>query len=208
MQDSRAGQSFVEILIAIAIGAIFMVGAAMIIAPSLTENGQSAKVQTAATDAQSLLNNVRVWSEGSWQNVLSLATGTTHQYYLVTSSSPYTATSGIESLNFATTSYFRYFYISDAYRDGTGAPTVASSGNAYDPSTKRISVVYNWTGGKTSTIATYLTRNSDAAFDQTDWSGGANPSGVATSVNNQFGTSSNVSYSTTTGAIYVSVPGY
>jgi len=121
MQDSRGGQSFVELLVAISVGAIFMVGAAMIIAPSLNENGQSTKVQTAATAAQSLLGNVRSWSEGSWQNVLSLATGTTQYYYLVTSSSPYVATSGIESIVTATTTYTRYFFISDVYRDsGTG----------------------------------------------------------------------------------------
>lgn len=209
MQDSRAGQSFVELLIAITIGAIFMVGAAMIIAPSLNENGQSAKVQVASTNAESLLNNVRVWSEGSWQNILSLATGTAQQYYVITSSSPYTVTSGIESINFATTTYTRYFYISDAYRDASGNPTtVSSGGSVYDPSTKQISVVYNWTGGKASTISTYLTRNADAAFDQTDWSGGASSTAVATSVNNQFGTSSNIDYSTTTGSIYVSIPGY
>jgi hypothetical protein len=209
MKSSRAGQSFVELLVAITIGAIFMVGAAMIIAPSLNENGQSTKVQAASTNAASLLNNVRVWSEGSWQNILSLTTGTAQQYYMITSSSPYTVTSGIESLNLATTTYTRYFYISDAYRDASGNPTTASSGGSvYDPSTKQISVVYNWTGGKASTISTYITRNNDAAFDQTDWSGGASSTAVATSVNNQFGTSSNIDYSTTTGSIYVSIPGY
>jgi hypothetical protein len=209
MTHSRAGQSFVELLIAITIGAIFMVGAAMIIAPSLSVNGQAAKVQVASTNAASLLNNVRVWSEGSWQNILSIATGTGYQYYVITSSSPYTVTSGIESLNLATTTYTRYFYISDAYRDASGNPTTASSGGSvYDPSTKQISVVYNWTGGKASTISTYITRNGDAAFDQTDWSGGASSTAVATSVNNQFGTSSNIDYSTTTGSIYVSIPGY
>ena len=207
MKSSRAGQSFVELLVAIAIGAIFMVGAAMVIAPSLNENGQAARVQVAAVGAQSLLNNVRVWSEGSWQNILSLATGTANHYFLITSSSPYTVTSGIETYSIATTSYFRYFYISDAYRDGLGNPT-SSFTAAYDPSTKKISVVYNWTGGRSSTISTFLTRNDDAAFDQTDWSGGASSTAVATSVNNQFGTSSNIDYSTTTGAIYVAIPGY
>jgi hypothetical protein len=207
MDTSRAGQSFIELLIAIAIGAIFVVGSAMIIAPSLNENGQAAKVQTAATGAQSLLNNVRAWSEGGWQNILSLSTGTAYQYSLITSSSPYTATSGAMTIITGTTTYTFYFYLSDAYRDGNGNVTLASSSNTYDPSTKQVSVVYNWTGGKPGTISTFLTRNDDAAFDQSDWSGGATSS-VATSVDNQFGTSSNIDYTTTTGSIYVSIPGY
>ena len=208
MDTSRSGQSFVELLVAISIGAIFMVGVAMIIAPSLNENGQSAKVQTAATNAQSLMSNIRVWSEGGWSNILSLATGTTHQYYLITSSSPYTATSGVQSLVVGTTTYTDYFYLSDAYRDTSGNLTLASSGgNTYDPSSKQISVVYNWIGGKAGAITTFLTRNDDAAFDQTDWSGGATMS-VATSVGNQFGTSSNIDYTTSTGSIYVAIPGY
>lgn len=203
---SRAGQSFVELLIAIAIGAIFMVGAAMIIAPSLTTNGQAAKIQTATTQAQSLLNNVLVWSEGSWQNIASLATGTSYQYYLITSSSPYIATSGIESLMIGTTTYTRYFYLSDAYRDSSGNPTSTVT-PAYDPSTKLVTAVYNWLGGKGGSISMFITRNADAAFDQTNWSGGATAS-VATTVTSQFGTSSNIDYSTTTGSIYVAIPGY
>lgn len=207
MNTSRSGQSFIELLIAISVGAIFVVGAAMIIAPSLTENGQAARVQVASTDAQSMMNNVRVWSEGSWQNILSLSTGTAHQYYLITSSSPYTATSGFQSIITGTTTYTLYFYLSDAYRDGSGNVTLASSTNTYDPSTKQVSVVYNWTGGKPGTISTFFTRNGDETFDQTDWSGGATSS-VATSVDNQFGTSSNIDYTTSTGSIYVAIPGY
>ena len=206
MSVSRSGQSFIELLVAIAVGAIFIVGVAMIIAPSLNESGQAAKIQVAATNAQSLMGNVRTWSEGRWQNILSLATGSTYQYYLITSSSPYTATTGIESIVTATTTYTRYFYLSDVYRDTNG--NVTSSGTVYDPSTKQISVVYGWTGGKTSTIAAYITRNDNAAFDQSDWSGGASSSAVATSVSNQFASSSNIDYSSTTGSIYVSIPGY
>jgi prepilin-type N-terminal cleavage/methylation domain-containing protein len=204
MGDLRAGQSFVELMVAIAIGAIFMAGAAVIIVSSLGESTQAIEVQTASTNAQSLLNNVRVWSEGNWNNLLSLATGSTYQYYLVTSSSPYTATSGTESIVNATTTYTRYFYVSDVYRSGGN---IASAG-AYDPSTKQISVVYGWTNGQTSTMSTYLTRNQDAAFDQADWSGGPGASSAATSTGNQFASSSNIDYTTTTGSLYVSIPGY
>lgn len=202
MGASRSGQSFIELLAAIAVGAIFIVGAAMIIAPSLGENAQAAKTQIAATNAQSLMGNIRVWSEGNWQSVLSLATGSASHYYLITSSTPYAATTGIETIITATTTYTRYFYISDVYRDTSG--NLTSSGSVYDPSTKQISVVYNWVGGKANTMAAYFTRNDNAAFDQSDWSGGASPGTVATTVGNQFASSSNINYTTTTGSIYVS----
>jgi len=193
-------------MIAIAIGAIFMGGMAAIIGPALIESGQAGKVQVASTNAQSLLNNVRVWSEGNWNNVLSLATGSTYQYYLITSSSPYTATSGVWSIVIATNTYTTYFYLVDAYRDSVGNMTTASTGNTYDPSTKQIFSVYNWTHGVTGTISTYITRNNNAVFYQTDWSGGANPDGVATSAASQFANSSNIDYSIT-GSLSVSTQG-
>lgn len=208
MNFSRDGQSISEVLIAIAVGAIFMVAAVAVIAPALRENSQAGDVQQGATVAQALLDNVRVWSEANWNNIASLATGTTHTYYLITSSSPYTATSGVQSIVIGTTTYTRSFSLFDAYRTGGGSITSVPTGNMYDPSTKQVSVTYDWVGGVTSTMSTYLTRNDNAAIDQTDWSGGPGATSAATSVGNQFTSSTNVDYSTTTGAIYVSIPGY
>ncbi len=149
MNVHRRGQSISEVLVSIAVGAIFMVGAVAVIVPALRENSQAGNVQEGATVAQALLDNVRVWSEGGWNNITSLATGTAYQYYLITSSSPYTATSGIQSLVIGTTTYVRYFYLSDAYRTSGGGITSTSTNNTYDPSTKQITVVYNWTQGTT-----------------------------------------------------------
>jgi type II secretory pathway pseudopilin PulG len=208
MSFLRRGQSISEVLIAIGVGAIFMVAAVAVIAPALRENNQAGEVQEGATVAQALIDNVRVWSESGWSNITSLATGTQYQYYLITSSSPYTATSGIQSLAIGTTTYVRYFYLSDAYRTSGGSISSTSTSNTYDPSTKQITVVYNWTEGTTSTISTYLTRNGDAVIDQTDWSGGPGATSAATSVNSQFASSANIDYSTSTGSIYVSIPGY
>jgi type II secretory pathway pseudopilin PulG len=204
--NSRSGQSITELLLAIAVGAIFMVVTASVILPALRENNQAGNIQQGATVAQDLLGNVRVWSESGWSNVTSLTAGTA--YYLITSSSPYTATSGVQSIVIGTTTYTRFFYISNAYRTSGGVLTSTPTGNTYDPSTKQISVVYNWTNGTTSTMSTYLTRNGDAVTDQADWSGGPNASGAATSVSNEFASSSNIDYATATGAIYVSIPGY
>jgi type II secretory pathway pseudopilin PulG len=80
-----------ELLIGIAVAAIFVVGAATIVVPSLKVSTQAGNVQEQAQLAQELLSNVRAWSMGNWGSVLALATGTTNGYYLNTATSPFTA---------------------------------------------------------------------------------------------------------------------
>ena len=204
-ERSSAGQSLIEILIAIGIGAILFVGAASLISPGLQTNRQVKLVQTGAAFGWELFDNVRVWS-GNWNNVLSLATGTASVYYLNTSSSPFTAISGTQSLAIGTTTYNRYFYLSDVYRDVNGNVTSTVSGNSYDPSTKKITVGYSWLGTATTTITAYLTRNQTFIYEQNDWSGGPNWNGPATTTNNQFSTSTNMTYSTP-GVVYATASG-
>ncbi len=85
----RSGQSLIELLVAIAVGALFVVAAAAVIAPSLRENTQAANVQTGTALGKELLDNVRVWSEQNWHNMLALATGSINTYYLNTAASPF-----------------------------------------------------------------------------------------------------------------------
>ncbi len=80
-----------ELLVGIAVGTIFVVGAATIIAPSLQVNKQAGTVQQEAQFGQQLLGNVQAWSASDWGAVLSLATGTANRYYLNTASSPFIA---------------------------------------------------------------------------------------------------------------------
>jgi hypothetical protein len=101
--------------------------------------------------------------------------------------------------------YSRYFYLTDVYRT---AGNIVSSPGTYDPSTKLVTVVYALPSGATSSMSTYLTRHGDALYDQTDWSGGPNVAGPVTAIGSTFATSSNIDYSTTTGSIYVAIPGY
>jgi hypothetical protein len=97
--------------------------------------------------------------------------------------------------------YTRYFYVNDVGRDANG--NIQSSGGTNDPSTKKVTVVYGWAGGSTSSFSTYLTRFKDNVFDQTDWSGGPGQNGPATTTNNMFSTSTQMDYSTTTGSIMI-----
>ena len=141
-----------------------------------------------------------------WSNVLALATGTSNTYYLNTSSSPFTIASGTQSITVGTsTVYTRSFYLSDVYRDGSGN----IGGSNYDPSTKLVTVAYKWAGGTNYTMATYIIRGRNNVLFQDDWSGGPNmTSSAETTTNNQFASSTNIDYSSTTGQITVSIPGY
>jgi hypothetical protein len=412
--NNRCGQSLIELLVAIGIGAILIIAAVSVIAPALLTNQQVTPIQTGASIGAELLNNVRVWSEGDWHNVLALATGTANGYYLNAGRSPYAAATGTESVGanpvnaglvgywpmnegtgtvasdasgngnqgtwngsliggshyaggkfggagnldgvgnyvvtgtngfplgngprsvfawiyftaaspnyyvfgygnstitgavaglrvtpslvfqgvsddfasaFTVTSntwhfigftygggtsmviyydgqsqtgtlaiplntvlpgsdpsnigqkpfgggfyyggqiddvrlynralsaaevnqiynapiYTRYFYLSDVYRTGGN---IVTSGGTYDPSTKLATVVYQLPSGATSSFAEYLTRHGQTIYDETDWSGGPGANGPATTTNNLFSTSSGVSFSTTTGSIYATIPGY
>jgi type II secretory pathway pseudopilin PulG len=204
---SRGGQSLVELLIAVAIGTILVAAAAAVISPVLKINTQANRAQTATALAHELLDNVRVWAEGDWHNISGLATTSANHYYLNTATSPFSSSTGDEPVTVSTTTYTRYFYVDDVFRDASGNITNSSSGASFDPSTKLVTVVaYSWPTSATYTISTYLTRYRNNVFDQTDWSGGPGQGGPTTSTNSMFSTSSNIDYTTTTGSIYIKFP--
>jgi hypothetical protein len=91
----------VEILIAITVGVIFILGVTAAILPSINSNKQAQKIQTSAALGNELLGNLRVWSDANWNNLLALSTGTAYRYYLNTTSSPFTIATGMESITIA-----------------------------------------------------------------------------------------------------------
>lgn len=195
------GQSLIEVLISVAIGVLFIIAAVASISPALKTSTQASRAEAGTALAKELLNNVRVWSDANWSNVAQLATSSANHYYLSTSSSPFSSVAGDEVALVATTTYARYFYVDDVYRDA--GDVLVSSGGAYDPSTKKLTVAYSWPQSSTATISMYITRRRDNIFWQTDWSGGSGQNGPITSVNGMFSTSSNIDYTTTTGSIIV-----
>jgi len=199
----RNGQSLIEILVAVAIGAIMITAAATIIAPVLKINTQAGRTQTAAALGKELIDNVRVFGERDWHNILNLATTSASHYYLSTSSSPFSAVSGNETVVVSTTTYTRYFYVEDVER-GVSDGAIVASGGTNDPSTKKVTVAYSWPQGTTTTVSIYLTRNRSNIFSQTDWSGGPEENLVFSTSTIKFSTSTNnIDYSTTTGSITI-----
>ena len=201
---NRGGQTLIEVLIAIAIGAIMLSAAASLILPALRVNSQAGRTQVSVQLAQQLLDNVRSWSEGDWHNIANLATSSANRFYLNASSSPFTSVSGTETVIVTTSTYTRYFYVDDVSRSSSSGAIVLSAG-AYDPSTKKITVVAGWTQGATSSIIDYLTRSADQVYVQTDWSGGPGQSNPASTTNSLFSTSTNINYTTSTGSIQLQV---
>ncbi len=113
-----SGQSLIEILVGIAIGAIFIIGAAMAIAPSLQITKQVSQVQTKTELASELLGNVQAWAAGNWNNVLALATGTANTYHLNTATSPFTAVGSGAGGGGASYAYSRSITISSSSSSG------------------------------------------------------------------------------------------
>ena len=96
--ERREGQSLAELLIAVAIGAVMFLGAITVVAPALKTSSQVAQSQMAGTAAKELMDNVRVWSENDWHNILSLSKTSSSPYYLIIGSSSIAVASGTESV--------------------------------------------------------------------------------------------------------------
>jgi Concanavalin A-like lectin/glucanases superfamily len=194
-----------ELLVGIAVGAIFVIGAATVIAPSLQVNKQAGTVQEEAQLGQEMLGNVRAWAVGDWGGVLALATGTANRYYLNTTSSPFaavgTSTAGESvsgcgggSSTSSCATYDRYFYLSDIYRDGSGNATTSAAGNYYDPSTKLATVVVGVASSTQAPMAysEYITRTGNNTLSQGTWIGGSGVTGPLTVLTSTYSSATSV----------------
>ncbi|OGY97652.1 MAG: hypothetical protein A3A43_01745 [Candidatus Liptonbacteria bacterium RIFCSPLOWO2_01_FULL_56_20] len=197
---ARVGQSLVEILIAVAVGMILVVGGISVIVPALRSNTDAGRTQVAVGLGRALLDNVRAWSEADWHNITSISSGPGSHYYLNATSSPFTVAAGDESVAAATTTYRRYFYVEDVLRDAS--ENIVTSGGVNDPSTKKVTVAYGWLTGPMNTLGTFVTRSRNKTYQQTNWSGGGGFEGPATTTNSQFSTSTpNIDFQSIPGSI-------
>ncbi len=208
VKTSIKGQSLVEVLIATAIGAILIGGAASIMAPTLLENKQVGNVQAQTEIADELANNVKAWAAGGWNNALGIATGTANTYYLNTATSPFTTATGTQTVTFGSAVLTRYFYATDVYRDVNGNVTTTASGNSYDPSTKLITVIAkaSSTGAQATVYPFYLARSSVNVFSQTSWGGGSGQSTPLTVASATYAAATSVSV-TASGTITLAASG-
>jgi len=206
------GQSLLELLLAIAVGVILIGAMVVVIAPTLKINTETNEAKIGAALGRELVEDLRVVAEKDWHNIDTLATGTSNIFYVTSTNTLLVATSGLQNITIGTTTYTRYFYIEDVCRDNSGNMTTttpsifgcANDGLKDDPSTKKATVVFRWPQSATNTFSTLFTRWRSRVFGQTDWSSGVTSSIIsATSSATGFVTSSNISYASTTGEIYI-----
>jgi len=214
------GQSLVEILIAIAVGAILIGGVTTAIVPILKSNYETKNVQIANSLVQEYLDNLQSLAESNWQIIYNppAAKGPSSQFYLRATSTTYEILSGTTSTIIEGRTFTRYFSIENVNRNLCGAGDVTtdaitscssgpgSVGVADDPSTQKITMTVSWqSGGSNPSVqkTQYLTRSRNKVFVQTNWSGGPGQEGPITSENNQFATSSNIDATSTPGSIKI-----
>ena len=214
---SISGQSLVEIIIAITVGAILIGAASAAIVPILRSNLETRNVQTASSLAQEYLDNVQNLAESNWLNIYIPpgSKGPSSQFYLSATSTTYEILSGTTSTVVEGRTFTRYFSIENTSRNLCGASDITtnatsscasgpgSSGVADDPSTQKITTTITWPENRSISKSQYLTRSRNKVFVQTDWSAGPGQEGPITSENNKFFTSSVIDYTSSVGSITI-----
>ncbi len=206
-QNSRnfgiSGQSLIEILIGIAIGAILIGGAAATITLTLRSNVQNKNIQTASALAQAMLDKVTVDADADWHNVdeeSGIVLGS--PYYLSPKDPGFELKAGVVNESADGLVFSTSFMVAPVYRDQTTDAIAPASGSTYeDPSTKKIIAVSAWLeNGQVAnvTVNKYITRSRNLIFKQSDWQDGAGqttfPSG-GTAVNDKFDDSKGIKFS-------------
>lgn len=108
--------------------------------------------------------------------------------------------------------YSRYFYAQNACRATASSSTITGvspcgGGSTDDPSTQQVTAVAQWAlpGGstQTSTLSDYLTRFTNAVFNQTDWSGGSGQEGPIAQPNNKYASATNIDTTSSIGSFRI-----
>lgn len=217
----RAGQSLVEILIALAVGGMLIGSAATLMAVVLRAQSQDVYVRTASALNDELMGKFAQYAERQWYcpttptecGVYNLAKGQdpSKNHSLVFTNGQFrpAGPNYSDSININNVTYLRYFRVMNVCRNGgdiSGLTDVGGTttdcnefGGAEDPSTQYVSVCTDWTyqngGAGNFCVNRYFVRNRVALFHQTDWSGGSGQNGLWTA-ENKFDTSSNIDYGT------------
>ncbi|MEK7187569.1 MAG: hypothetical protein AAB691_01820 [Patescibacteria group bacterium] len=201
---NRSGQSLTEVLVATTITAFLVVAAVALIAPVLRNDQFAGKVATNGALGRELLDNVKSFAEANWFNIANLSTSSAVHFHLTTTTSPFALRNNDEVIIISSTTYTRYFTVSEVYRYPAPLQEIATttSGTVYDPATRIIKITIISSNGPSSTVSRVLTRSQNVSYIQSDWSGGASSTLPATaSTTNQYILSSNIDATSTPGSI-------
>jgi type II secretory pathway pseudopilin PulG len=212
------GQSIIEVIVAIGVGAILIGAAAFAIVPILRSNLESRSVQVTTSLNQEYTDDVKNLSESNWQNIYGLPKGSDSKFFLNASGTDsFKTEAGTTSTLKEGRNFTSYFFVENVNRDSCGIGNITAStttgcskpgdvGVAGDPSTQKITVVTEWPNGATTASSSrvqYITRSRNKVFIQTDWSGGGNQEGPITKENNKFATSTDINFTGSPGSIKI-----
>ncbi|MDP1688800.1 MAG: prepilin-type N-terminal cleavage/methylation domain-containing protein [bacterium] len=216
--NSREGQSLIEILVGIAIMSIFLTGAAIMMINIIKIGKTNRSAQTAQDLASELLDNVKAINSSNWQNLYSLSPkGSSTPYYATTTLNGLQVTTGQELLTIDNMVFTRYFYIENVCRDSSGgtdgtgvvvgvSDTLVCSPAFEDPSSQRVTVRVTWLDSDGKTLTEFITRFANAVTSQASWQGGPVGDSVSLVATTTFASSSNIDFSSSTGAIQIQNP--
>jgi type II secretory pathway component PulJ len=212
VSSSRRGQSLLEVIVGLSIGAILIGAGAFAVSSMLQANFTLQKSQSASALNQELMDQVRAFAGADWQNLAALSKSSTTPRFLVATGSILVVSNGTEDLTSNNNAFTRFFTVEDACREvgaqGALTGTVpCAGGSVTDPSAQYVAVYTRWqSAGNTGEVKSseYLTRWNNVVFHQSDWSGGAGETGVLVEPGNRFATSTNVDV-TSTGTLRVRV---
>lgn len=215
----QSGQALLEVLIGLAVAAILIGGATAGIVMVLHSNVETKSFQVASSLGQKLIDDVKTVAEAKWYDIYSLTKGSSGQYYVAASGTTLIVLSGATTTTVGNITYTQFFFVGNVNRTSCGtASTTESSATTCtswpggesditeDPSTQKITSKVQWpSSGRTLevTLSTYLTRWRNSVSQQTDWSGGSGQDGPISEFNKNYATSSNIDYSSSTGAIII-----
>lgn len=218
--DLRYGQALIEIITGIAVISIFLVGAVLVLTSVLKVGKVNRATQTAQDLETELLDNVRAINTAHWQNIYTLfPKGSSSHYNVTTTVNGLQVVSGDEPLLIDGINFTRYFYTENVCR-GTGSgggegagdilgvsDTSSCSVGTEDPSTQRVTARVTWpASGEGQSLSEFISRFSNITTEQVSWLGGPVGDSVAPKATTTFATSSNIDYSSSTGAIQLQNP--
>lgn len=97
-RGASAGQSLIEVVIALTIGAILMGSAVFAVAFMLRSTSSNEYLQTVAILNQDLLDRVQSISDGNWLDLYNLSKGSSTTYYAVASGTVLSPVRGVEGV--------------------------------------------------------------------------------------------------------------
>lgn len=214
---NRSGQSLIEVIIGLAIGAMLIGAAVLAIAFALRSGALNQKYQIASGFNKEMLDKTRAVAGANWNVLYGLSKGQNESQYYYVPDGALSFILGTKESNVEGTIYISFFYVQNICRsdggeirgvtDGDGSENGNNNNNACDeaggyddPSTQKISIYTKWPTGSSVAelkVVDYITRWQNAVFEQTDWSGGADElRGPITYTDNKYASSTNITTST------------